>query len=288
MFLPCVLSSIGAAFALSSVSPPPIVPEIGSSHLSRVSALVSSALGDDASSSRDRYASARSSISGFRSSPSASAPPPNELVYGELSVPVLATVFDAVGVSENDVFLDIGSGDGALVLAASLLYAPDEERESNRTKRNAIRKAIGIEIVPGLVERSVKHRENLSRILEESSSLARNQAEVELALGDVHDPSDNLRDLLEQTTIAICFATTWSAGNSKGGDRTSLGRRMLPRLSSALSDILKEGCRVVVIDGRLDCQDGFSWEGDLRVECPDTAPYSTAALYTRRCAARVL
>eukprot|EP00816_Leptocylindrus_hargravesii_P008530 CAMPEP_0196818366 /NCGR_PEP_ID=MMETSP1362-20130617/65251_1 /TAXON_ID=163516 /ORGANISM="Leptocylindrus danicus, Strain CCMP1856" /LENGTH=46 /DNA_ID= /DNA_START= /DNA_END= /DNA_ORIENTATION= len=44
---------------------------------------------------------------------------------------------------------------------------------------------------------------------------------------------------------------------------------------------MKEGARVVIIDGKLNCQDGYRWEGDLKIHCPDTAPYSIASLYER-------
>jgi hypothetical protein len=37
----------------------------------------------------------------------------HQLIYGELSVPVLATILDAVGVEYRERFLDLGSGDGA-------------------------------------------------------------------------------------------------------------------------------------------------------------------------------
>ena len=264
-----------------------VAPEVHTSRVTRVAELVSSALGDDdgggattsSPSSRDRYASVRRSISVFQTDL-----PANELVYGELSVPVLATVLDAVGVAPGETFLDIGSGDGGLVLAASLLYAPSPEDEGETAGgENAIAKAYGVEIVPGLVDRSNVHRSRLRRKLDRSS-LGKHSAEVEFALGDVHEPNEDTRRIIAESTIAVCFATTWSAGNADLEDskrRTSLQGRRLPRLSKALV-ALRRGCRVVIIDGRLDESDGFGWEGDLRVICPDTAPYSIASLYTRQ------
>ena len=262
-----------------------VAPEVHPSRVARVAEIVSSALGDDGGgatsspSSRDRYASVRRSISGFQTDL-----PANELVYGELSVPVLATILDAVGVMPGDVFLDIGSGDGGLVMAASLLYAPSpEDEEGMAGEENSIAKAYGVEIVPGLVDRSNVHWSNLRRMLGHSS-LGKHCAGVEFALGDVHEPNEDIRRILAESTIAVCFATTWSAGNADLEDdkrRTSLQGRRLPRLSKALA-ALRRGCRVVIIDGRLDESDGFKWEGDLRVTCPDTAPYSIASLYTRQ------
>lgn len=235
---------------------------------------------------------------------SASSTPQNELVYGELSVPTLATILDAVGVHDNDVFLDIGSGDGALVLGASLLYASDRSSDSDvdeeksggeGRRRNAMQKCYGVDIVPGLVERSIVHAKNLERILQsdddESSNgiLNDNQSEINFLLGDIHTPDKQLQGILKETTLAVCFATTWSAGNANNDSNdddkrrsTSLQGRRLPKLSKALSTSLSAGCRVVVIDGKLSEDDGFIWQGDLKIICPDTAPHSIATLYHKQ------
>ena len=306
------------ALSLSS-SPvhPVIVPEVHPHHLTRVSQLVSSALGDantegEGSTSANRYASARVAVNDFqsddKSNDGASKVPQHELVYGELSVPVLAKILDAVGVHEDDVFLDIGSGDGALVLGASLLYASNDN-DANEKKsidgNNAIRKAWGVDIVPGLVDRSKVHADNLQKVVQQkieqshdvnNQFLGKSQSDVQFLLGDIHQPSEELECILEETTLAVCFATTWSAGNSNAStntnkdddsttikqSRTSLQGRKLPKLSKALSTGLSSGCRVVIIDGKLDAADGFTWEGDLRIQCPDTAPYSVASLYKRQ------
>ncbi|KAL7533348.1 hypothetical protein ACHAXR_008058 [Thalassiosira sp. AJA248-18] len=310
---------------------PVIVPEVSPTHLNHVSQLVSSALGDNnaienndsASSAANRYASARDAVTDFQvddnnNNDNTAKVPSNELVYGELSVPVLATILDAVGVQEDDVFLDIGSGDGALVLGASLLYASpggdqseggaEDKKFGGSRRNNAIRRAWGVDIVPGLVDRSRVHAKNLDRIMKKerlSSTnklgsdmdgiglpLGGNQAEVHFLLGDIHQPSCELQDILKGTTLAVCFATTWSAGNAHNNisdaaptkqSSTSLQGRKLPKLSKALSAGLSSGCRVVIIDGKLDDEnDGFSWQGDLRIQCPDTAPYSVATLYNKQ------
>jgi len=333
MSIICTIISPALALVGGITHSPPIVPEISTIHLSRVSLLVSSALGDvvvidddtgneDASSGRyaladtgrkdsssSRYTLARDAVSNFQSDnddkESPSSIPQNELVYGELSVPTLATILDAVGVHDNDVFLDIGSGDGALVLGASLLYASndsssdsdvDEEKSGGEgRRRNAIQKCYGVDIVPGLVERSLVHAKNLERILQsdddESSNgiLNDNQSEIHFLLGDIHTPDKQLQGILKETTLAVCFATTWSAGNANNGSNeddkrrsTSLQGRRLPKLSKALSTSLSAGCRVVVIDGKLSEEDGFIWQGDLKIICPDTAPHSIATLYYKQ------
>jgi hypothetical protein len=191
-------------------------------------------------------------------------------------VPVLATILDAVGVEYGEKFLDVGSGDGALVLAASLLYATG-------SGRNAISKARGVEIVPGLVDRSRQHAKNMKAMLQSlnATDALTDATEPEFILGDVHlSNNDEMSALLADTTLAVCFATTWSAGNANSDAKTSLQGRTLSKLSPALA-LLPTGARVVIIDGKLNRKDGFDWQGDLRVYCPDTAPYSTATLYKR-------
>jgi hypothetical protein len=81
----------------------------------------------------------------------------SQLVYWEVSIPVLATILDAVGVQEGD-RLDMGSGDGALVFGTSLPYA-------NESGINAIHTARGLEIVQGLYQRSLQHRKVLNDAL---------------------------------------------------------------------------------------------------------------------------
>ena len=269
-----VLCCIVLCDAFSS-SAPVIVPEVRPAHVTKVTQLVKAALGDEDGANDNRYAFARDAVTTFQENEE--SPPSNELVYGELSVGTLTTILDAVGVQQNDTFLDIGSGDGALVLGASLLYADTDDED---TCGNAIKMCYGVDIVPGLVERSISHADNLHRILQDNeSSLGQKQADIELLLGDIHQPDAQLQNILKETTIAVCFATTWSAENSVG---TSLQGRKLPKLSKALSRWLSSGCRLVIIDGKLDEEDDFLWMGDLRIQCPDTAPYSVATLYHKQ------
>jgi hypothetical protein len=171
----------------------------------------------------------------------------------------LATILDTGGVQEGDRFLDIGSGDGALVLGTSLLYA-------NESGKNAIHTARGLEIVPGLYQRSLQHRKVLNDALRQDPANARlvqQQASVEFFLGDIHNsPTDkSLRQILHDTTLAVCFAATSSTGNAR--------------------HVAGTGARTVVVDGRLNQNDGPEWQGGLRVECPDTAPSSIASLYIK-------
>jgi len=188
--------------------------------------------------------------------------PSHLTVYGELGLDALATILDAVGVrQEGECFLDIGSGDGVLVAAASLLYPLKVSR--------------GIEILPTLYERSVAYQEKFTQLVSTESSFR--PCPCEFILGDVLDhqsPTRDVADVLRDTTLAVCFATTWS-GNAPG--------RRLPELSRALT-LLPEGARVVIVDGFLDDKaDGVPLEygGEFQLYCPDTAPYSMARLYTK-------
>ena len=242
-----------------------IAPELSRSCVGEVNAVLTDILASVSGDAANRYASARTLAK--MSGRTGTQLPQHELVYGELSVPVLATLLDAVGVCEGDSFLDIGSGDGALVLGAAMLF-PQHLHVSR-----------GLEIVPGLWERSQRHLELVQPKL---------SVPVEFLLGDVHSTQNSnfagtttsIPELLNDSTLGVCFATTWSAGNSGPSQRSSLQRRALPKLSSALSRMPK-GARVVVVDGRLDCNDGYQWQGDLKIQCPDTAPFSVAALYQR-------
>ena len=244
-------------------------PEISTERANHVGSLLNEAFSSLNGDSVQRYATAREMAK--LSQPTM---PSHELVYGELSVPVLATILDAVGVRKGDAFLDIGSGDGALVLGAAMMY-PDFLRASR-----------GLELVPGLVDRSVRHR----TILEERQALT---VPTEFCHGDVHGSEPAVLDILGDTTLAVCFATTWSAGNAaidrKDGEEThgahgkprkrnDLQGRSLPKLSKALAR-MPDGARIVVVDGRLNRENGHQWEGDLRIDCPDTAPFSIASLY---------
>lgn len=179
----------------------------------------------------------------------------SQLVYGELDVRSVARVLEAANVEVGDRFLDIGSGDGVPTLAAAQLFA--RELEICR----------GIEVVPALAARATEHAERLRAWLRANPSVA--AAPIALSEGDIYADDDAIRALLRETSLALCFATTWSHAP----------RRVLPELSVALR-AMEVGARVVIVDARL-VEAGWRWEGDLRITPPDTAPHSTARLYTR-------
>ena len=194
----------------------------------------------------------------------------HELVYGELGIESLVKILDAVGVHEGDEFLDIGAGHGMLVMAASLLYP------------NYLKASRGIEVVPKLHELSEEylqelHEHHVEQPDDPSTSLTPNFPSTELYLGDIYKPDDVLQEILSTTNLVVCFATTWSRGNS------DINGRRLPKLSKAIqAGVLAPDARIVVIDGKLLPEDGHVYHGELRLECPDTAPYSIAYLYKYR------
>lgn len=179
-----------------------------------------------------------------------------QLVYGELDVRSVAEILDAAGVEEGDRFLDIGSGEGLPTMAAALLYP----------ERFVVCR--GIEVVPALALRARAH----ARYLRDTGHAA---ATIELLEGDVYEaaraPDSAIAAVLRDSTLALCFATTWSHEP----------RRTLPRLSETLARVMPAHSRVVLVDARLVQADGWRWEGDLRIRPPDTAPHSTARLYVR-------
>ncbi|GFH48470.1 hypothetical protein CTEN210_04946 [Chaetoceros tenuissimus] len=190
--------------------------------------------------------------------------PQHELVYGELGLDSLVTILDAVGVEKGDNFMDIGAGDGMLVTGASLLYS--DYLQSSR----------GVEIVPNLYERSIKFYEELETKVEKSDNMTL-CPETKLSLGNCYKPDKELKKQFAETTLAVCFATTWSRG---------IDGRKLDRLSEALghegASALPKDARLVIIDGVLNPKkDGYAYEGELKLQCIDTAPYSIARLYRR-------
>lgn len=206
--------------------------------------------------------------------------PEHELVYGELGIEALATILDAVGVHKGDVFLDIGSGDGLLVVGASLLFP------------GYLRAARGIEIVQELHQRSLKFQDKFCERLrdggnDETEPREEEFPKVSFHLGNIYETGTNQNKQdgrgsssfldFSKVTLAVCFATTWS--NNIPGKR-------LDRLSRVLGQggcsELPIGAKLVIIDGVLEpSRDGYVYEGELKLHCPDTAPYSLARLYTR-------
>lgn len=232
-----------------------LAPEITLHQKSQVEQALAEVYGQSTSEQRDRRREQAREAATVHTQ--LASMPQHELVYGELGLNALVSLLDAVGVQQGDVFLDIGAGNGELVSAAALLY-PDWLESSN-----------GVEIVPETYEKSIEFDAILQSNQKKRSS---QMAPRNFLLGNVYEPSEDLLRLLHRATLVVCFATTWSAAEK--------GRR-LPKLSNALR-VLPHGSRCVIIDGLLDeITDGYQYQGELKIHCPDTAPYSIAHSYIR-------
>ena len=243
--LPLAMSLIDTSTALSH-----LIPEIDAAQRGKASCLLGSIFGPN---SHERKLQAMQVSESYTQIGS------HMKVYGELGLDSLVTVLDAVGVrSQGESFLDIGSGDGYLVIAASILYP------NLVTSR-------GVEIIPSLYKRSLAfHQKFLLQLRNTGANDQETSAcPCQFLLDDVLQPSEELIEVLQKTTLAVCFATTWSRGST---------HRRLPELSRALL-AMQKGTRIVMIDGVLT--DGWEDCGEFKLHCPDTAPYSIARLFTR-------
>lgn len=168
----------------------------------------------------------------------------HRLVFGELSIPVLLTILDAVGVRSGDHFLDIGSGDGALVLGAALHYQDYLKFLGHRSCAATGREN---KTAQGFFE---GQHSNVSPRMGLSVGAS------QICPWQCLQCSDRSRftNLLSETTLVVGFVTTWSASNASEETRTSLANRMLPELSQALSlgsDIGVGGRQARCLKGRI-------------------------------------
>jgi hypothetical protein len=245
----CIIPLHSLLGFVSSFSTQRIAPETTTIQRRRVKKVLDEVYGTDNS---DQWKQRRSEARSFgKEDESLDNIPQHELVYGELGLDALATIVDAVGIRKGDHFLDIGAGDGILVTGASMLY-PD-----------FLEASVGVEIVPDLYERSLDFQSRLEGALgtEQSEDNIQLCPQTSLHLGNCYEPDDELKETFAKTTLAVCFATTWSHG---------MPGRKLESLSQALGSNgvseLSSGARVVTIDGVLDHQrDGFEFEGELKL-----------------------
>ena len=236
-----------------------LVPEVPFDRKVATQKVLGSVYGDSTSALRnERRAQA---LEASTSDGKTLALPEHMTTYGELGIDALVTLMDAMGVQKTDRFLDIGSGDFMLVAGAALLFAED------------LQVARGVEILPSFYERSLTFQKAVE---EEAAQAGVAIGKTESYLGDVFRPTEEMKGIFQDTTLSVCFATTWSKG---------IPGRRLDALSAALGSngvsSLPKKSRLVIIDGVLDEKDGFVCEGELKLACPDTAPYSIARLYVR-------
>jgi len=142
------------------------------------------------------------------------------LVYGEYDLDLFLRLLDAATPRPGDVFVDLGSGCGRLVLASWMLYP-------------GWKKCVGVEIVQELHAESISKYESLLAILREKS-IPEPVAPVELMCGDFLEGGPKAADIL------FCYCTTWDSAGP-----------VLSTLSRHLVQTLSPGSRVITTDKKL-------------------------------------
>ena len=159
-------------------------------------------------------------------------------------------------------FIDLGSGVGRLVFAASMLSSAIESANGIWTE------SVGVEIVPDL------HTAAMDALYKaESIGFGNNNPNylpVKFFVGDAFDPSSSV--LSEASTI-YAYSTTWEC---EGEEKTMVG------LSQSLSQCLRHGTIVAVTDRTLSSQHNFQFlesiEG-MNVEKGGSTATSTVNIY---------
>lgn len=166
-----------------------------------------------------------------------------ELTYGEIDIHLIETALRRAGVNDGDHLVDIGSGYGRAVLAATLLFPQLE-------------KLTGIELLGPLHAGAVEYES----LLRSSGVLHKNAAGSDIDISWVCDDyrSDDSQRILMTADLALCFATTW-------GD---LSKLKLANLSEILAKNMKNGSRAVIVDKQLCESDG--WELLDEFDCFNT------------------
>lgn len=146
-------------------------------------------------------------------------PVADQLVYGELELETFAEVLQGASPTAGEVFLDIGSGAGRLVLGAACMH-------------QGWSRCIGIELLPHLHEQAEAAAAALRR--EHASSLPC----TEFLCCDAFEPTDGALAALCEADVVAAYAITWACDEC--------GR--LTQLSNLLGATLKDGARVLVVD----------------------------------------
>jgi hypothetical protein len=102
--------------------------------------------------------------------------------------------------------------------------------------------------------------------------------EPEFILGDMYIESEEMSALLADTI----WQSTLPPLRVRAMPTTRIKRQAFTVEHFSSSRLpLHCSLQVVIINGKLDGKDGFDWQGDLRMHCPDTAPYSMSTSYKR-------
>ena len=159
-----------------------------------------------------------------------------ELTYGEFDLANFLALLDSVDPKPGEIFLDVGSGCGRLVLAASLAYP-------------ILGCSYGIELLPELHASALAAHGRLTTFLRDEPTIG--IAPCELVCDEVDHALPRLFGsgaggslVREQPSVAFVYATCWPGAGP-----------YLPSLTETLAATLAVGSRVVTIDKQLVAED---------------------------------
>ena len=144
----------------------------------------------------------------------------DQLVYGEFELDFFEQLLNAADAQPGQVFLDLGSGVGRIVLAAALLMP-------------RLGCCHGLEILPALHDAAIVARTQFEELSDSLSGLP--IADCEYSCLDLY--SEGARAALGQADVCFVYAVTWA--------RDADGQ--LTELSAALAERLKTGSRVITV-----------------------------------------
>lgn len=140
-----------------------------------------------------------------------------DLTYGEFDVDFFCRLVEMALPQRGDVFLDVGSGNGRLAIAAASMLPLTWSL------------ARGVEIVPQLHESAESAKQRAAELESEICPL-------EFVLADIHERLDLLTDV----DVCFCYSTAFSASGP-----------YLSQLSATFGLGLREGARVITVDKML-------------------------------------
>mmetsp|Transcript_30944 Transcript_30944/g.75674 ORF Transcript_30944/g.75674 Transcript_30944/m.75674 type:complete len:263 (-) Transcript_30944:617-1405(-) len=162
----------------------------------------------------------------------------SSVTYGEYDLRLFGKLLKAAQPKPGEVFYDLGSGVGRLVLAAGLLYPPFSACK-------------GIELLPNLHEKGLKYFEDFEGL--DPPHPAKPLLGIEC--GDFEEAD------LTDADVVFCYSTTWAAVGAT-----------LSMVSRKLGEDLKLGARCITADKTLAeiAGDGVGFELLEKIEGPNT------------------
>ena len=147
----------------------------------------------------------------------------NTFVYGEAVLDSLSKIFSIVNPQKDEVFCDLGSGLGKVILFAAMMYP--------------FKECLGIELLENLHQKSVEIRQSLSEKYEPDWWDGREPSEIKLIQGDFlqYDTSDV--DILY--SCSTCFDEEMMKNISRKAGFLKPGSRVVTLSKGLTSDKLK-------------------------------------------------